>query len=79
MRRAPRVTTTADANPLFWWRRRRGGDDRDDDCLECRVVGTATCFAVAAYSFSQRVPANRAWLTVFGSAWAVAGVVRALV
>ena len=40
--------------------------ERDvEDCLECRVIGTVTCFGVAAYTFSQRVPANRVWLTCF--------------
>jgi len=60
--------------------RREDGDDDDiEDCLECRVVGTATCFGVAAYTMSQRVPANRVWLTCFSSVWVAMGFARALI
>ena len=49
----------------------------DADCLECRVIGTATCFGVAAYSWSQRVPGNRRWLACFSAVWVVLGAGRA--
>ncbi|KAJ8602873.1 hypothetical protein CTAYLR_010630 [Chrysophaeum taylorii] len=46
-----------------------------EDCLECRVLGSATCFGVAAYSLRQiRVqPAQQTWFVAFGSAWIVLG------
>ena len=50
----------------------------DDDCFECKIIGTATCFGVAAYTYSQRVPANRVWLTCFSGAWLLLGTARAL-
>ena len=65
--------------------RLRGEPQRDapvddwQDCLECRVVGTATCFGVAAYSWSQRVPGNRRWLACFSAVWVAMGTVRAIV
>jgi hypothetical protein len=55
------------------------------DCLECKLVGTMTCWGVSGYSFVQRamIPPrnvfNRRWMAGFGMFWALAGAARAII